>query len=93
MPTRSALEARVSSVMTGTWHLAQSAGPPRMMLVPTGGEARPMGGDVTAIFLLIAGGLVALSALGMVWIRVAAAEYRHNWNLPQDIPRGNYRTR
>jgi hypothetical protein len=48
---------------------------------------------VTAIFLLIAGGLVALSALGMVWIRVAAAEYRHNWNVPPDVTRGAWRQR
>jgi len=48
---------------------------------------------VTAIFLLISALLFAVSAAGMVWIRVAAAEYRHNWNLPQDIPGGNYRTR
>jgi hypothetical protein len=40
------------------------------------------------IFLLIAGVLFALAALGMVWIRVAAAEYRHNWSVPPDVSRG-----
>jgi hypothetical protein len=48
---------------------------------------------VTAIFLLICAVLLAVSAAGMVWIRVAAAEYRHNWNRPQDITRRNYRMR
>ncbi len=43
---------------------------------------------MTAIFLLIPAVLCALSAAGMVWIRVAAAEYRHNWSVPPDIPRG-----
>jgi hypothetical protein len=47
---------------------------------------------VTTIFLLIAGALFALVALGMVWIRVAAAEYRHNWSVP-DVSRGGYRQR
>jgi hypothetical protein len=58
-----------------------------------GGQVETVGGDVTAIFLLICAVLLAVSAAGMVWIRVAAAEYRHNWNLPQDIPRRNDRTR
>ena len=40
---------------------------------------------MTAIFLLIPALLLALSAVGMVWIRVAAAEYRHNWSLTQEI--------
>jgi hypothetical protein len=57
------------------------------------GPVETVGGDVTAIFLLICAVLLAVSAAGIVWIRVAAAEYRHNWNLPQDIPRANYRTR
>jgi hypothetical protein len=48
---------------------------------------------VTAIFLLIPAVLLALSAAGMVWIRVAAAEYRHNWSLTQEITRGTYRRR
>jgi hypothetical protein len=52
-----------------------------------------VGGDVTAIFLLICALLFAVSVAGMLWIRVAAAEYRHNWNLPQDNTRRNYRTR
>lgn len=45
------------------------------------------------IFLLIAGVLFALAALGMVWIRVAAAEYRHNWCVPPDVSRDGYRQR
>jgi hypothetical protein len=40
-----------------------------------------------AIFLLVPAVLLALSAVGMVWIRVAAAEYSHNWKLQ----RGRYR--
>jgi hypothetical protein len=39
---------------------------------------------VTAIFLLVPGLVVALAAAGMVWVRLAAAEYRHNWSVPQD---------
>ncbi|MGH9230936.1 MAG: hypothetical protein ACRD07_19780 [Acidimicrobiales bacterium] len=46
---------------------------------------------MTAIILLIPALLVALSAAGMVWIRVAAAEYRHNWNPSRDAPAGRYR--
>ena len=41
---------------------------------------------MTAIFLLIPGLVFALAAAGMVWIRLAAAEYRHNWSIPQDVP-------
>jgi hypothetical protein len=48
---------------------------------------------VTAIFLLIPGLVFALAAAGMVWIRAAAAEYRHNWSVPQDISRGAYAKR
>jgi hypothetical protein len=60
----------------------------------SGGEqVESVGGDVTAIFLLICALLFAVSVAGMLWIRVAAAEYRHNWNLPQDNTRRNYRTR
>jgi hypothetical protein len=43
---------------------------------------------VTAIFLLIPGLVFALAAAGMVWIRLAAAEYRHNWSVPQDVSQG-----
>jgi hypothetical protein len=42
---------------------------------------------VTTIFLLIPGLVFALAAAGLVWIRVAAAEYRHNWCVPQDMSR------
>ena len=45
---------------------------------------------MTAIFLLIPGLVFVLAAAGMVWIRAAAAEYRHNWSVPQDIFQGAY---
>ena len=41
---------------------------------------------MTAMFLLIPGLLFGLAAAGMLWIRVAAAEYRRNWSVPQDVP-------
>jgi hypothetical protein len=50
-------------------------------------RCKPTGDDVTTIFLLIPGLVFALAALGLVWIRVAAAEYRHNWCVPQDRSR------
>ena len=56
------------------------------MLAPTAGKSR--GADVTAIFLLIPGLVFALAAAGMVWIRLAAAEYRHNWSVPRDVSQG-----
>lgn len=76
------------SVIAGLWQAAQSADPVPMMLAPTGGKSR--GADVTAIFLLIPGLVFALAAAGMVWIRLAAAEYRHNWSIPQDVSQGAY---
>ena len=45
---------------------------------------------MTAIFLLIPALLFALATAGLVWIRVAAAEHRHNWTVPQNFPRGTY---
>jgi hypothetical protein len=48
---------------------------------------------VTAILLLIAGVVFALLALGMVWIRATAVEYRHRWSGPSDVTRGAYRQR
>jgi hypothetical protein len=48
---------------------------------------------VTAIFILIPALLSALSVAGMVWIRVAAAEYRHNWKVPAGTPPGTYSQR
>jgi hypothetical protein len=63
------------------------------MLAPDESRVETAGGDVTAIFLLVPALLLALSAVGMVWIRVAAAEYRHNWQLPRDVPLGRYRQR
>jgi hypothetical protein len=75
------------------WHSAQSDFQARTMLAPvTAGVVETAGGDVTAIFLLISATLLAVSFAGMVWIRVAAAEYRHHWSRPQDVPRGNYRS-
>jgi hypothetical protein len=86
-------KARVSWVIPGTWHPAQSARRVTTKLPPDGSRVETRGGDVTAIFLLIPAVLLALSAAGMVWIRVAAAEYRHNWSLTQEITRGTYRRR
>lgn len=48
------------------------------------------GGDVTAIFLLVPGLVFALAAAGMVWIRLAAAEYRRKWRVPQEASQGAY---
>jgi hypothetical protein len=48
---------------------------------------------VTAILLLIAGVVFALLALGMVWIRATAVEYRHRWSVPPDVARRAYRQR
>jgi len=83
----------VPSVMTGTCHLAQSTVRPRMMLAADGNQPRPTGGDVTTIFLVIAGMLFALTALGLLWIRATAVEYRHKWSVPADATRGAYRQR
>jgi hypothetical protein len=58
------------------------------MLAPDGSRVETTGGNVTAIFLLIPALLLTLSAAGMVWIRVAAAEYRDNWSLPRNITPG-----
>jgi hypothetical protein len=46
---------------------------------------------VTAIFVLIPGLVFALAAVGMVWIRLAAAEYRHNWSVSPEVSHGAYR--
>jgi hypothetical protein len=35
---------------------------------------------VKAIFVLVPGVVFALAAAGIVWIRLAAAEYRHKWS-------------
>ena len=48
---------------------------------------------MTAILLLIAAVLLGLSALGMVWIRATATEYRHRWSVPSQATRGAYRQR
>jgi hypothetical protein len=45
---------------------------------------------VTTIVLLIPGLVFALAAVGIVWIRLAAAEYRHNWSVPRDVSQGAY---
>jgi hypothetical protein len=39
---------------------------------------------VKAIFLLVPGLVFAVAAAGIVWIRLAAAEYRHKWRDPQE---------
>jgi hypothetical protein len=83
-------DAGVSSVIAGLWHPAQSARRFPTMLAPRGSRVRPRGGDVTTIFILIPALLFALSVAGMVWIRVAAAEYRHNWKVPAGTPPRTY---
>ena len=45
---------------------------------------------MTAIFVLIPGLVFALAAVGMVWIRLAAAEYRHNWSVSPEVSHGAY---
>jgi hypothetical protein len=45
---------------------------------------------VRAIFLLVPGLVFALAAVGIVWIRLAAAEYRHRWRVPRDASWGVY---
>jgi hypothetical protein len=64
-----------------------------MMLASDGSQAETDGGDVTTIFLVIAGVLLALSALGMLWIRATAVEYRHKWSVPADVAPGVNRQR
>jgi hypothetical protein len=59
------------------WHAAQPVALVPTMLTPTGGVE---GGDVKAIFVLVPGVVFALAAAGIVWIRLAAAEYRHKWS-------------
>jgi hypothetical protein len=48
---------------------------------------------VTAIFLLVPGLVLALAAAGMVWIRLAAAEYRHKWSGSEEASQGAYARR
>ena len=48
---------------------------------------------MTTIFLVIASALLALSALGMLWIRATAVEYRHKWSVPPDVAPGVNRQR
>jgi hypothetical protein len=78
----------VPSVTAGMWHVAQPLAAVPTMLPPTGGKAREA--NVTAILLLVPGLVFALAAAGMVWIRLAAAEYRHKWSVPRDAFRGAY---
>jgi hypothetical protein len=50
---------------------------------PAGRRHRKEEGDMTAILLLTSALLLLVSAVCMVWIRVAAAdEQRHEWNHP-----------
>ena len=46
---------------------------------------------MTTIFLVIASVLLALSALGLLWIRATAVEYRHKWTVPTHVARGGAR--
>jgi hypothetical protein len=48
---------------------------------------------VSAIFLLVPGLVFALAAAVMVWVRLATAEYRHNWSVSQEVLPGAYRRR
>jgi len=41
-----------------------------------------LGPGMTTILLLTAAVLAVTSAVCMVWIRVAAADHRQRWNLP-----------
>jgi hypothetical protein len=83
----------VPSVTTRTWHLPQSTSRVPTMLAVKATRVETAGGDVTTIFILTSGVLFAVAAAGIVWIRVAAAEYRHRWTLPRQIPRADYRYR
>ena len=78
------------SVTAGMWHVAQLVAAVPTMLRSTGGKSREA--NVTAIFLLVPGLVIALAAAGMVWIRLAAAEYRHKWTVPETSTRA-YRWR
>jgi hypothetical protein len=78
----------VPSVIAGMCHATQPVVPVPSMLAPQRGKSR--GSDVTTIFLLIPGLVFALAAVGIVWIRLAAAEYRHNWSVPRDVSQGAY---
>lgn len=73
------------------WHVAQPLAGVPTMLPHTGGKAREA--NVTAIFLLVPGLVLALAAVGMVWIRLATAEYRNKWSVPRDAFRGTYPSR
>ena len=46
-----------------------------------------------AIFLLVPGLVFALAAAGIVWIRLAAAEYRHRWSGSREASQGVYARR
>jgi hypothetical protein len=48
---------------------------------------------VKAIFVLVPGVVFALAAAGIVWIRLAAAEYRHKWSHSQGASQGAYARR
>jgi hypothetical protein len=48
---------------------------------------------VKAIFLLVPGLVFALGAAGIVWIRLAAAEYRHKWSRTGEASQGAYARR
>jgi hypothetical protein len=85
-PTRQ--RSSVPSVTAGMCHVAQPLAPVATTLPPTGGKSREA--NVMAIFLLVPGLVFALAAAGMVWIRLAAAEYRHRWSVPRDASRGAY---
>jgi hypothetical protein len=48
---------------------------------------------VKAIFLLVPGLVFALAATGIVWIRLATAEYRHKWSGSGEASQGAYARR
>jgi hypothetical protein len=48
---------------------------------------------VTAIFLLVPGLVIALAAAAIVWVRLAAAEYRRKWSGSRGASPGAYARR
>jgi hypothetical protein len=68
-------------------NVARGAAPGRVPDDAASHRSKSREANVTAIFLLVPGLVFALAAAGMVWIRLAAAEYRHKWSVPETSPR------
>jgi hypothetical protein len=45
---------------------------------------------VKPIFLVVPGLVFTLAVVGIVWIRIAAAEHRHRWSVPRDASQSAY---